>query len=123
MSAADAVMRLDQVRSIIDAAFSGMTHALVRLGIAEGIAWMPPDAAACTLATDPSNGGQSLVGVWRDARVCHVGDPVVHADDSCYIEYGVSIPHPHKSGGLVDAIIAWGRDGIVKAEPRLLPPL
>ena len=65
----------------------------------------------------------SLVGVWRDARGVHVGDLVVHADDSFYIEYEVGMPHPHQSGWLVDAIIAWGRDGIVKAEPRLLPPL
>lgn len=108
---------------MIDAAFDGMTRALARLGMADGIRWMPADAATCEMAMDPSDGGHSLVGVWRDEKGVHVGDLVVHADDSFYIEYEVSMPHPSKVGWLVDAVIAWGRDGVVKAEPRLLPPL
>lgn len=115
--------RLNQVRPMLEAAFDGMTRALARLGMADGVRWMPADAAACEMAADPSDGGLSLVGVWRDAKGVHIGELVVHADDSFYIEYGVSMPHPDKAGWLVDAVIAWGRDGIVKAEPRLLPPL
>lgn len=125
MSTPDApwLQRLDEVRPIIDAAFAGMTQAVAELGVADGMRWMAVEAAHCSLVTDPSDGGRSLVAVWRDARGVHVGDLIVHADGSFYIEYEIGMPHPHKSGWLVDAVIAWGRDGVVKAEPRLLPPL
>ncbi|MBF0256994.1 MAG: hypothetical protein HQL47_11190 [Gammaproteobacteria bacterium] len=77
-------------------------------------------AASYTLQTDPADGGQSLVGEWRDGYGIKVGELKFHADGSFFVEQDVVRPHPKRSGWFVEAVNAWGRGSQIRAEARLL---
>ncbi len=86
-----------------------------------------PDAPAIQLAsaqlrqvTDPANGQPGYDGQWRDARGQKCGILAINSDGSYYAEYDVLVLHPRKPRWFVEAVTAWGRDGLVTAEPRLL---
>ena len=115
--------RLAEVRPLCEAAIDGMRQQLAKLALESEIEQLKLDAAEFSFCADPSNGSQSLIGTWKDARGYYIGSIVVHADSSFFAEYGMAAPHPKKSGWFIDAITAWGRDGVVKSEPRLLPTL
>lgn len=76
--------------------------------------------AGFSRAKDPYSGEDSLVGVWRDARGGRLGEIKFHGDGSFYAEYDVALPHPRDGRWFVEAVVAWGRDGLVKSEARLL---
>lgn len=69
---------------------------------------------------DPANGLPSYQGTWRDGRKQKLGSLVINSDGSYFAEYDVLCMHPKKPHWFVEAVTAWGRDGTVKAEPRLL---
>ena len=78
------------------------------------------DAAQFTLVTDPYTQHQDLVGFWYGQDKRRVGQIQFHGDGSFYAEYDVVQPHPSKRHYFVEAINAWGRDGNIKTEARLL---
>lgn len=84
-------------------------------------ALLTPDEAIYRLERDPANGEYSLIGDWRDPQGIKVGELLFHADGSFYVEQDVAQPHPSRARWFVEAVNAWGRDGQVKAEARLLP--
>jgi len=116
-------LRLSEAQPICEAAIAAMQRTLMALGLADQIEPMRMDRAEFSVTADPSDGSQSLLGVWKDERGYHIGSIVVHADNSFFAEYGMAVPHPKKSGWFIDAVTAWGRDDVVKSEPRLLPTL
>lgn len=59
-------------------------------------------------------------GVWRDARAQKCGSLVINSDGSYYGEFDLLVLHPRKPNWFIEAVTVWGRDGVVKAEPRLL---
>lgn len=81
------------------------------------------DAAFFTRVTDPSDGRTGYEGVWRNTLNERVGRLAFNGDGSYYAEYDLCVRHPHRPDLFVEAVAAWGRDGIVKAEARLLPIL
>jgi hypothetical protein len=115
--------RLREVRAIVDAALEGMRRTLADLGLEDELEPMRIDTASFSLSPDPADGGESLTGVWKDGHGHHAGSITVHADTSFYAEFGLAVPHPRRSGWFIDAATSWGRDGIIKAELRLLPVL
>jgi len=115
--------RVLETRSICEAAVAAMRRTLTAIGLADEVSPMQIDAAEFTVTLDPSDGSQSLLGVWKDDRGYLIGNIVIHADNSFFAEYGMAVPHPKKSGWFIDAVTAWGRDDVVKSEPRLLPTL
>ncbi|MDD5388379.1 MAG: hypothetical protein PHD37_03480 [Gallionellaceae bacterium] len=76
--------------------------------------------AVFTRVTDPSNGLPGYEGVWRDARAQKRGSLIINSDGSYYAEFDLLVLHPRKPRWFIEAITVWGRDGVVKAEPRLL---
>lgn len=76
--------------------------------------------AVFTRVTDPSNGLPGYEGVWRDARAQKCGSLTINSDASFHGEFDLLMLHPRKPGWFIEAITVWGRDGVVKAEPRLL---
>jgi len=80
-----------------------------------------PAEAAFRLEKDPASGGYSLIGEWRDARGHKQGGLVFHADGTFYVEHDIARPHPTKKRWFVEAVHAWGKDGDIRAEARLLP--
>lgn len=79
--------------------------------------------ASFSTAKDPYSGLESLIGVWRNARGDRVGEIKVHGDGSFYAEYDLALPHPTNKRWFVEAVVAWGRDDVVKTEAKLLPAL
>ena len=82
---------------------------------------LTPDAASYRLERDPSDGSHSLVGEWRDQRGNRCGQLSFHADGSFFVEQDVVRPHPRQRRWFVEAVTAWGRNGQIKSEARLLP--
>lgn len=69
---------------------------------------------------DPSNGLPGYEGVWRDAGSQKRGSLTINSDGSYHGEFDLLVMHPDKPRWFIEAITAWGRDGVVKVEPRLL---
>ena len=76
--------------------------------------------ARFTRVIDPSNGLPGYEGVWRDAHAQKRGSLTINSDGSFHGEFDLLVLHPRKPGWFIEAITVWGRDGVVKAEPRLL---
>jgi hypothetical protein len=84
---------------------------------------LPPIAlhgAVFVEVTDPANSLPSYTGTWRNCQGIRCGSLALNSDGSYYAEYDALVPHPGKPGWFVEAVTVWGRDGVVKAEPRLL---
>lgn len=86
-----------------------------------------PDATPIKLAdsvitqvTDPANGLPGYDGQWHDAHGQKCGSLAINSDGSYYAEYDVLVLHPRKPRWFVEAVTAWGRDGLITAEARLL---
>jgi hypothetical protein len=77
-------------------------------------------AASFEEVIDPANGLPSYQGTWRDIDAQKVGSLVINSDGSYFAEYDVLRLHPDRPRWFVEAVTAWGRDGEVKTEPRLL---
>ncbi len=80
-----------------------------------------PGDATYRLSRDPASGEDGLLGEWRDAKGRKLGELVFHADGSYFAECDVIRIHPGDALTFVEAIQAWGRDGRISAEPRLMP--
>lgn len=87
----------------------------------EEVMLQPPGDAVYRLQRDPADGSYSLVGEWRDQQGIKQGELLFHADGSFYVEQDVARPHPRRSRWFVEAVNAWGKDGKLKVESRLLP--
>lgn len=84
---------------------------------------LPPirlDDAEFTRVLDPANGLPGFAGVWRNADAQKCGSLVFNSDGSYYAEFDVLVLHPRKPRWFVEAVVVWGREGKVSAEPRLL---
>lgn len=93
-----------------------------KLGFAaDTIALSAAQEAVYRLDRDPSDGSYSLVGEWRDERGIKFGELLFHADGSFFVEQDVARPHPLRPKWFVEAVSAWGREGQIKSEARLLP--
>ena len=79
------------------------------------------EALAFTSVIDPANGKPGYEGVWRNALNERVGKLIINSDGSYFAEYDLCVIHPLRPRWFIEAVTAWGRDGTVKAEPRLLP--
>lgn len=97
----------------------------------EAIKFVPADrlpdirleTLAMTQVTDPANGQPGYEGVWRNHLNERVGRLIFNSDGSYYGEYDLCVRHPSRPRWFIEAVTAWGRDGDLKAEARLLPAL
>ena len=78
------------------------------------------EAAVFTRMLDRVNGLPGYEGVWRDSNAQKQGSLIINSDGSFHGEFDLLLPHPRKPGWYIEAVTVWGRDGVVKAEPRLL---
>jgi len=78
------------------------------------------EEAAFTRVIDRSNGLPGYEGVWRDAHAQKCGSLIINSDGSFHGEFDLLVLHPRKPRWFIEAVTVWGRDGVVKAEPRLL---
>lgn len=77
------------------------------------------DAVFCEIV-DRASDLPGYEGTWRDPHGSRCGSLIINSDGSYYAEYDVLNLHPEKPNWFVESVTVWGRDGVVKAEPRLL---
>jgi hypothetical protein len=117
----DAVQRYAELAGLAESIGECLLEEVDKLGFATGeVALQPPAKAVYRLDRDPSNASLSLVGEWRDERGSKLGELLFHADGSFFVEQDVARPHPQRAKWFVEAVSAWGRDGRIKSEARLL---
>jgi hypothetical protein len=78
------------------------------------------EEAVFTRVIDPSNGLPGYEGIWRDGNAQKRGSLIINSDGSYYGEFDLLLLHPSKPRWFIEAVTVWGRDGVVRAEPRLL---
>lgn len=113
--------RLQQLRSLGDAVCIRLRGEVSKLGLEEDVIEPEMEKADYSLERDPSNGKDTLKGIWRDARGNKLGEILFHADGSFFAEYDVIKNHPKDARWFVEAVNAWGRGSNIRSEPRLLP--
>lgn len=117
-----ALQRYAQLATFADEIVRSLHLEVVKLGFDPAIVTLhSADEAVYRLSRDPSNGEYGLVGEWRDDRRIKFGELLFHTDGSFFVEQDVARPHPAKAKWFVEAVNAWGRDGQILAEARLLP--
>jgi hypothetical protein len=87
---------------------------------AEGLSIRGPDTAVFRLERDPASGSDSLLGEWLDARGYRIGMLLFHGDGSFFAEHDIVRQHPTDPRWFVEAVNVWGRNGVIRAEPRLI---
>lgn len=118
------VERLDQLRGSADNICKTLEQEIQKLGFRQNdIPLISVDRARFSLDRDPASGLDSLVGTWCGPTGAREGGLTIHADGSFFAEYDVIRPHPEDRRWFVEAVTAWGRDELIKSEPRLLPAL
>lgn len=114
--------RYAELANFADEVADQLSKQVETLGFSQdAVSLHPPVEAIFRLQKDPSNGRYSLVGEWRDERGIKFGELLFHADGSFFVEQDVALPHPSRPKWFVEAVNAWGREGQIKAEARLLP--
>jgi hypothetical protein len=72
---------------------------------------------------DPFSGKNTLCAYWYNPEGYRVGEMKFHADGTFFAEYDVVLPHPKDPRWFVEGVVAWGRDDVIKSEPKLLPAI
>jgi len=113
--------RLSQVDDIAEGVCEALRNEVQKLGLLNHRIDLDIKRAVFSLNRDPGSGEDSLIGIWRDQNGNKQGEILFHYDGSFYAEYDVVHAHPKKPQWFVESVTAWGRDNMIKAEPKLLP--
>jgi hypothetical protein len=114
--------RVEALLPLAEALCRALREEVRKLGFADASIIIPgPDAATYRFDRDPALGTDCLVGEWRDSQGQRCGMLLFHADGSFFAEHDVIQLHPANPRWFVEAVNAWGRDGDIRAEPRLMP--
>lgn len=73
-----------------------------------------------TIVKDPADGAECLSGSWLNEAGYKTGTFQLNGDGSFFAEHDIVLPHPSDKRWFVEAVTAWGRDGKIITEPRLL---
>lgn len=93
-----------------------------QLGFPVGSETILPDLAGAQFETskDPYSGELTRQSKWIDKDGIRLGEIKIHGDGSFYGEFDVLRPHPRNPEWFVESIVVWGKDEILKSEPRLI---
>jgi hypothetical protein len=115
-------VRYFKIEQLAHRIYDQLYREVLNLGFpVEDVSLIPPKEASYRLERDPSTSEYSLVGDWLNEKGMKLGTLLFHADGSFYVEQDVVRPHPQRSGWFVEAVNAWGKGEVIKAEARLLP--
>jgi len=116
------LVRITQLRPLGEKVCAALETEYRKLGFGdESVLDVDFDALVFALKRDPFSQLDSVEGTWLGPQRQRRGSLVCHADGSFFAEFDVVQTHPAKPRWFVEAVTAWGRDGEVKAEARLLP--
>lgn len=121
MSDSNARLRAEQLQPLAAAIIEQWHNELNKLELDKALQLPSWEEAEFELQRDPASGEDSLKGSWRGPHNELLGSVVCHPDGSFYGEYDVIRTHPRRDGWFIEAVVAWGRDGAIKSELRMLP--
>lgn len=100
-----------------------MLQAIEKMGFSELESMNKPifDKAVFSLHQDPFTQEENLTGYWYDDYQQRIGNIQFNSDGSFYAEYDIVRLHPSKKNWFVEAMSAWGTNGNIKTEAKLLP--
>ncbi len=102
-----------------------MLESIVKIGFSVADIASVPDfsKAEFSLVKDPYTASENLKGIWYDQHKQRIGNIQFLSDGSFYAEYDVVKPHPRKKQWFVEGVNAWGKEGKISAEPKLIQAL
>jgi hypothetical protein len=114
--------KINEYRLLGDVICQEITQAIQKLGLEElGESGFPVfEQADFRLVVDPYSRCEDLAGYWYGVHKRLIGQIQFHGDGSFYAEYDVLKPHPTKKHYFIDVMNAWGKEGYIKTEPKLL---
>jgi hypothetical protein len=121
MTDVNAQQRAAQLQHQAEQVIACWQHELEKLELDDAVILPVWSQASFELQRDPASGEESLKGSWRGKHHELLGSMVFHGDGSFYAEYDVIRPHPRREKWFVEAVVAWGRDEVIRSEARLLP--
>jgi len=113
--------RLTHMRDMLEVVCSRLRLEVAKLELEDDPVNPVYDEADYVLSRDPASGGDTLVGIWRDAQSHKLGEMLFHSDGSFFAEYDVVRQHPTRKRWFIESVTAWGRGSHIKSELRLLP--
>lgn len=113
---------LERVQPLLSELWQALAQSLTKAGL-EPLALAGTAPTKAVVQTDAYDQSQSLHLEWRTPSGGYLGQFLVHANQQCYAEFDVFLPHPTKPEWVVEAATAWGLAGNLKTELRLLPAL
>ena len=81
------------------------------------------EAVQFTRVIDPGNQMPGYQGVWRNARNERCGTLTINSDNSFFAEYDLFCAHPRDARWFVEMVTAWGNEGSLRSEAKLIPNL
>lgn len=112
-----------EVEAAVDRLVDALRGEAIKFVPADRLPGITAAGLALVQVTDPANGQPGYEGVWRNALNERVGKLALNSDGSFFAEYDLCVRHPGKPEWFIEAVTAWGRGDLVKAEARLLPML
>jgi hypothetical protein len=114
----DIQQRVAAVQVLGQSVCDAMRHVLEKEGFSDATQRIHNfDAAQFEIVTDPYDGRESIKGLWNGGHI------MIYPDGMVYAEMDIIHIHPNKPKWFVEGVTAWGRDGGIKAELKLLPAL
>lgn len=92
----------------------------IRYVSADAVSEIRLESVVLLKVIDPVSGLPGYEGIWRSSSNQRVGSLIFNSDGSYYAEYDLSVRHPRRPDWFVEAVTAWGRNGDVRSEARLL---
>lgn len=120
---ADALATRVQVEApVLAEIWQALHNRLQRAGFAES-AGQGHELGLRELRRDPFDGSEALYSEWRGLDGRRLGTALIRADGNVYAELDVIKPHPTDGRWFVEGVTAWGKQGAIKTELKLLPAL
>lgn len=112
---------LVQHKGLLNAVWQAMRLRLVDTGLEDSLNTLPrPEVARYEMREDPFDTSKTLIGTWRDTQGATVGEIQVRDNGSVYAELDVIRNHPTDARWFVESVTAWGNQGDIKTELKLL---
>lgn len=117
--------RLEQARPKGEALCARLEAEIRKLGFPDSETRPRPlfSLAVFQVVKDPYSGEDNLHGTWHGPHGYRIGGIQLHGDGSFYAEFDLAEPHPTDKRWFVEGVTAWGRDEVIKSEPKLLAAL
>ncbi|MCB1755026.1 MAG: hypothetical protein KDJ38_05865 [Gammaproteobacteria bacterium] len=120
-ASAEALHRYRRIAPLAVSVLEKLRSEVARLGYSsEEVRLRDASDAVFDLEKDVVSGEYSLLGKWFDNGHHIAGQLMFRSDGSFFVEQDIARMYPGKPDTFVEAVHAWGREGNIKVEARLI---